>query len=143
MALALARAGATVILWARRADRLQQVERTIQAFGSPSLAQGVDVTDPRVVRQAVAKALRRFRHIDILVNNAGIWGGDPMVRLDLAVWNEVLAADLTSVFLVSQSVVPSMIRRRYGKIINISSTSGILAHPEGRPMGRPRPASCT
>jgi len=135
MALALARAGATVILWARRADRLQQVERTIQAFGSPSLAQGVDVTDPRVVRQAVAKALRRFRHIDILVNNAGIWGGDPMVRLDLAVWNEVLAADLTSVFLVSQSVVPSMIRRRYGKIINISSTSGILAHPEGAAYG--------
>jgi len=95
------------------------------------LTQCVDVTNPRQVRQAVAQATRRFGRLDILVNNAGIWDGDPLTKLRLQAWSRVVTTDLTSVFLVSQAAAPAMIRRRYGKIINISSTSGILAHPDG------------
>ena len=131
MALALAQAGATVVLWARQTDRLARAARAINALGRTSLIQRVDVTDPAAVRRAVRQTLRRVRRVDILVNNAGIWGGDPLVTLSLKTWSKVLATDLTSVFAVSQAVAPSMIRRRYGKIINISSTSAILAHPEG------------
>ena len=131
MAVALAQAGASVVLWARRSTHLMRVAGAVRALGRPSLAQRVNVTDPVAVRRAVQQTLARFGRIDILVNNAGIWGGDPVVRLSRRVWSEVLDTNLTSVFLVSQAVAPGMIRRGYGKIINISSTSGLLAHPEG------------
>ncbi len=135
MALALAQAGASVVLWARQRSRLKLVERTIRATGRPSFLQHVDVTDVRRIRHAVRQALHRFGRLDILVNNAGMWDGDPFVRLSPAAWSRVLATDLTSVFLVSQAVAPSMMRSRYGKIINISSTSAILAHPDGAAYG--------
>ncbi len=135
MAVALARAGASVVLWARHAQRLQGIERTIRAFGGDALAHVVDVTDPRAVRRAVTHAFRRLGRMDILVNNAGVWGGDPFLSLDLKTWSTVLATDLTSILTVSQAVLPAMLRRRYGKIINISSTSAILALPEGAAYG--------
>lgn len=131
MALALAQAGCSLILWARRTTALKQVARRLESWGHPVLIQQVDVTVPSQVRRAVALAVRRFGGLDILVNNAGVWDGDPLTTLRLEAWSRVVTTDLTSVFIVSQAVVPSMIRRRYGKIINISSTSGILAHAHG------------
>jgi len=120
MAQALAGAGASVIRWAKHAR--------------PSI-EAVDVTDERAVKRAVSRALRQFRRIDILVNNAGIWDGDEFPKLALSSWSKVLAADLTGPFIVSRAVVPAMMRRRYGKIIHISSTSGLLAHPHGAAYG--------
>ena len=131
IAVALAQAGASVILWARHTAKLAQVARRCQSLGHPVLIQQVDVTAPAQVRRAVAQAVRRFGGLGILVNNAGIWEGDPLTTLRLEAWSRVVTTDLTSVFIVSQAVMPSMLRRRYGKIINISSTSGILAHPHG------------
>ena len=140
MALAMAEAGASIIGWARHPGRLQQVSRTLQAFGGPVLMQTVDVTDERAVRRAVSQALRRFRRIDILVNNAGIWDGDEFPKLKLSSWSRVLTTDLTSPFIVSQAVLPAMMRRRYGKIIHISSTSGVIAHPHGAAYGSAKAA---
>ena len=135
MALALARAGASVIGWARHAGRLRRIAAAIEEQGQAALVQQVDVTDPRAVRRAVAQALRRFGRLDILVNNAGIWGGDPFPQLSLSTWSRVLATDLTSAFVVSQAVLPAMIHRRYGKILHISSTSGLIVHPHGAAYG--------
>lgn len=135
MALALARAGASVIGWARHAGRLRRIAAAIEKQGQAALVQQVDVTDARAVRRAVAQALRRFGRLDILVNNAGIWGGETVPRLSLDTWSRVLATDLTSAFVVSQAVLPAMIRRRYGKIIHISSTSGLIVHPHGAAYG--------
>lgn len=140
MARALADAGASVILWAKHLERLTRVERAIRAAGRPALSQRVDVTDRRAVRRAVTAALRRVHHIDILVNNAGIWDGDPFVRLTPATWARVLETDLTSLVSVSQAVVPSMMRRRDGTVIHISSTSGVLVHPEGAAYGSAKAA---
>jgi len=131
MAEALARAGCSLVLWARTPATLERVAHRLRGRGREVLTQCVDVTNPRQVRQAVAQATRRFGRLDILVNNAGIWDGDPLTKLRLQAWSRVVTTDLTSVFLVSQAAAPAMIRRRYGKIINISSTSGILAHPDG------------
>ena len=135
MALALARAGASVIGWARHTGRLRRIAAAVEEHGQAALVQQVDVTDARAVRRAVAQALRRFGRLDILINNAGVWGGEAVPRLSLGAWSRVLAADLTSAFVVSQAVLPAMIRRHYGKIIHISSTSGLLAHPHGAAYG--------
>lgn len=139
-AKALARAGASVILWAKHRGRLTGVERAIRAAGGSAWAQRVDVTDRRAVRQAVAGALRRYSRIEILINNAGIWDGDPFVTLKPSTWSRVLETDLTSLVCVSQAVLPSMLRRRYGKVINISSTSGLLVHPDGAAYGAAKAA---
>ena len=140
MALALAQAGASLVLWARHAAGLKRVAGQIRAVGQPVHAEIVDVTNRPAIRRAVSSAIRRFGRLDILINNAGIWDGGPFARLDPSTWTRVLHADLTSVLLVSQQALPSMIRQRYGKIINISSTSALLAHPDGAAYGSAKAA---
>jgi NAD(P)-dependent dehydrogenase (short-subunit alcohol dehydrogenase family) len=126
MGAALAAAGADLILWARDRRRLARQAAALPP-GTRVLAQRVDVTDDAGVRRAVRQALRRFGRVDVLINNAGIWGGGPAWRLSRRTWEAVMQTDLASVLFVSQAVVPSMRRRGYGKIINIASTSGVLA----------------
>jgi len=135
MAEALARAGADVVLWGRDVRALNAQRSHLRGVPVRVLAQRVDVTDPAAVRRAIHTILRQFKRIDILINNAGIWGGDPALRLRRSTWDEVIETDLTSVFFVSQTVVPSMMKQGYGKIINISSTSGVIAHPDGAVYG--------
>jgi len=134
IARAFSQAGADLILWARDLPALQrqaaQLPRPIR-----HLIQRVDVTQPAVVRRALRQALRRVGRVDVLVNNAGIWDGDAAIRLSRRAWDRVVATDLTSVFFVSQAVAPSMMRQRYGKIINLASTSGLMALPEGAAYG--------
>ena len=135
MAAALTHAGADLILWARDARRLNQRAAALRASGRRVLAQRVDVTSQPSVRRAVRDALKRFRRIDVLINNAGIWDGDEAVRLSRRQWDAVVETDLTGVFFVSQAVVPAMIRQHYGKIINIASTSGVMALPHSGAYG--------
>ncbi len=129
MARALAEAGASLILWARDATRLRRVAASLPS-SARVLIQPVDVTDHAQVRRALRQALTRFTRLDLLINNAGIWDGDEALRLTRRQWDAVVETDLTAAFFVSQAVAPAMRRRRYGKIINIASTSGVraLAH---------------
>ena len=120
MAVALEQAGATVIRWAKHAR--------------PSI-HAVDVTDERAVARAVSQALRTHRRLDILINNAGIWDGDEFPKLKSSTWRKVIEADLTSPFIVSKAVLPAMRKRRYGKIIHISSASGLITHTHGGAYG--------
>ena len=140
MASALAHAGAHVVLWARRDRALSQVASTLQGHGGEILPQRVDVTDPQAVRAATRHALRRFGRVDVLVNNAGIWAGDPVVTLRADTWSKVLRTNLTSVVRVSQAILPAMIRQRHGRIINVSSVSGLLAQPDGAAYGSAKAA---
>ncbi len=135
MAQACAQAGATLILWARDARALTRQAEHLHLISSRLLTQPVDVTRHTRVRSAVRTALRAFGHVDVLINNAGVWDGDEARTLSRQSWDTVVETDLTSVFFVSQAVVPSMIRRRYGKIINVASTSGVLALPHGAAYG--------
>ncbi len=135
MAAALADAGADLILWARTTGALTDQATRLQRRGQQVLPQTVDVTHPRTVRRALQQALRRFGRIDVLINNAGIWGGDAALALDRRTWDAVLETDLSSVFFLSQLVARSMVKQRYGKIINVASTSGIMALPHGAVYG--------
>jgi len=134
MSRALAEAGADLILWARDKRRLSRHAASLPA-SRRILTQAVDVTDHSKVRRAIRTAVRRFGRIDILINNAGIWDGDQALTLLRRSWDAVVETDLTSVFFVSQAVAPLMMKRRYGKIINISSTAGILARPDSGVYG--------
>ena len=135
IARALGDAGAHLILWARDLPALERQAAQRSRSSSRPLIQRVDVTQPAMVRRALRQAVRRWPRIDILVNNAGIWDGDAAIRLTRRAWDRVVATDLTSVFFVSQAVAPLMIRQRYGKIINLASTSGLMALPEGAAYG--------
>ncbi len=135
MACALAQSGASIVLWARHRPQLERTAAAIRSLGARVWSDVVDVTDSSAVRAAVSRAVRGAGRLDILINNAGMWDGDPITELSVERWSRVLATDLTSLFLVSQAVVPTMIRQRRGVILHISSTSGILAHPEGSAYG--------
>ncbi|WP_433279627.1 SDR family NAD(P)-dependent oxidoreductase [Pseudonocardia xinjiangensis] len=85
----------------------------------------IDVTDEESVRTAVAEASARLGRIDVLVNSAGILTESPLVEMDLATWSATLAVDLTGVFLCCRHVVPGMVERGFGRVINIASQLGI------------------
>jgi gluconate 5-dehydrogenase len=140
MASALAQAGADLILWARNASTLKRQTQRLSSVCPRALAQPVDVTEHAAVRRAVRAILKRFGRIDVLINNAGVWGGDEAVKLTRPVWERVVETDLTAVFFVSQAVAPSMMKRGYGKIINVSSTSGVLALAHGAAYGSAKAA---
>ena len=135
MARALAQAGADLVLWARDGVALERQTDVLRRYSPRILIQPVDVTNQPAVRRAVASAIRRFGRIDVLINNAGIWGGDEALTLTRRDWDAVVETDLTSVFFVSQTVVATMIKRRYGKIVNVASTSGVMALPHGAAYG--------
>lgn len=135
MALALGQAGADLILWGRNVRLLERQADRCRQGGRDVCVQQVDVTQPSAVHRGVGAAVRRAGRIDILVNNAGVWGGDRAMTMPRRVWNAVIETDLTSAFAVSQAVARPMIRQRYGKIINIASTAGLVALPEGSAYG--------
>jgi 3-oxoacyl-[acyl-carrier protein] reductase len=85
----------------------------------------IDVTDEASVAAAVAAATGLLGEIDILVNSAGILTEAPLIEMDLATWTQTLAVDLTGVFLCCRHVVPRMVERGHGRVINIASQLGI------------------
>jgi NAD(P)-dependent dehydrogenase (short-subunit alcohol dehydrogenase family) len=129
IALALARAGANVLVCGRHEETLKQTVREIQQFGQRALAVVTDVSQEEPVKAMVQSAQREFGQVNILVNNAGIAGPTaPLTNVTRKDWDETLAVNLTSAFLCSVAVLPGMIERRSGKIINISSVAGRMAY---------------
>jgi 3-oxoacyl-[acyl-carrier protein] reductase len=113
-------AGATVVI----ADFNEEfTNRRAREIGSLGVA--IDVTNETSVRYAVATATKLMGRIDILVNSAGIATQSPVVDMSLEVWNETLAVDLSGVFLVTHHVLPQMLQRGDGRIINVASQLGI------------------
>ena len=125
LARALAWAGAHVTLNGRDAARLATAASCLRADGIEVDVRAFDVTDEVAVRGA-GEVLGQ---IDILVNNTGIHRRGPLEAMSLTDWETVLKTNLTSAFLVARAVVPGMIARRAGKIINICSLMSELARP--------------
>lgn len=123
-ALALARAGADLVLLARSEDRLRAVAEEIERLGRRALPLRADVTVAEQVTAAVTEAKRQYGRIDILVNNAGITRDGLLLRMKREDWDAVIETNLTSVYLCCQAVLPHMLRARYGRIINITSVLG-------------------
>ncbi|KWT97950.1 3-oxoacyl-[acyl-carrier-protein] reductase FabG [Variovorax sp. WDL1] len=125
IAAAFCRAGARVVLVDRDEDGLRRVQASLAGDGPECIALACDVSKPGEIEACVKKALAAAGEIDILVNNAG--GSGPTPALDIeeieeSTWDYVLDLNLKSTFLFSRFVVPGMRRKRYGRIINMSST---------------------
>jgi NAD(P)-dependent dehydrogenase (short-subunit alcohol dehydrogenase family) len=91
------------------------------------LAQRCDVSEPKQVKSAIAKVVRRFRRIDALVNNAGIAVFKPILRTTFKEWSRVLDVNLTGPFLCTQACAPIMLKNGGGAVVNITSISGLRA----------------
>jgi 3-oxoacyl-[acyl-carrier protein] reductase len=91
---------------------------------SPCKGYKVDVTNEDEIKTNITAIIKEFGKIDILVNNAGIWKEGKINKMSLAQWEETMRVNLTSTFLITRYVIPFMKLKRYGKIINISSTAG-------------------
>ena len=123
-ALRLAREGAAVAVAARSPEKLTAVVSEIGAAGGKAAAFPLDVTDEEQVKATVKAAIAQFGKVDILVNNAGITRDQLVMRMKRADWDAVLQTNLTSAYLVIQQVIGSMLKQRWGRIINISSIFG-------------------
>jgi 3-oxoacyl-[acyl-carrier protein] reductase len=124
----LASEGATIAAAARSADALQDVVSAIAAAGGKASSVALDLTDPASVEAAVKSVLATHGQIDILVNNAGVTEDNLMLRMSKEAWDKVLATNLTGVFLLTQAVAKAMLRKRYGRIINITSIVGLMGN---------------
>ncbi|MFN8412274.1 MAG: SDR family oxidoreductase [Anaerolineales bacterium] len=129
-ALLFAQEGCKVVLAARRMDRLQELAGKIQDLGGEAIAIPVDIVDRADIENMVQSTLALYGHIDILFNNAGIgrvgWFEDHTPARDIDVLMQV---NLTGLMQVTRSVLPHMIARRQGHIINMVSVAGLLAVP--------------
>jgi 3-oxoacyl-[acyl-carrier protein] reductase len=123
-ALALAREGATVAVTARNQQKLDQLAGQIAAAGGKAAAFVIDVADEEQVKSGIKSALAQFGKIDILVNNAGITRDQLVMRMKRADWDAVLNTNLTSAYLCIQQVIGSMLKQRWGRIINVTSVFG-------------------
>ena len=123
-ALTLARRGASVAVAARNQRKLEEVVAAIIASGGKAAPFPMDVADEDQVKSTVKSVLTQFGKIDILVNNAGITRDQLVMRMKRADWDSVLTTNLTSAYLCIQSVIPSMLKQRWGRIINITSIFG-------------------
>ena len=123
-ALALAREGASVAVAARNQPKLEELVSQIAASGGKAAAFVMDVAEEDQVKAGIKSALAQFGKIDILVNNAGITRDQLVMRMKRADWDSVLNTNLTSAYLCIQSVIPSMLKQRWGRIINIASIFG-------------------
>lgn len=123
-ALVLAAGGAKVALCARNDEKLTQVAQEIAAQGGESAVFKMDVASEDDVKAGVKSILAHFGKIDILVNNAGITRDQLVMRMKRADWDDVINTNLTAPFLLTQSVINSMLKQRWGRIINITSIFG-------------------
>jgi 3-oxoacyl-[acyl-carrier protein] reductase len=126
VAQAFAREGAKVVLADLDGGRAEEVADGIVATGGTAIAVTCDVAARTDVDAMVAEANAHFGRIDVLVNNAGIVRAAMLDRMTPAQWDAVLAVHLTGSFHCLQAVAPGMIARRYGRIVNVTSSAGVL-----------------
>ncbi|HZZ47022.1 MAG TPA: SDR family NAD(P)-dependent oxidoreductase [Pseudonocardia sp.] len=126
-AVALARAGASVAIAARRTDRLQALSEKLRADGAKVVALELDVTDEAACNAAVSRVTDELGPIDILVNNAGLMLLGPIVGADTEDWRRMISTNVLGLMYLTHAVVPSMVERGRGDIVNISSVAGRTA----------------
>jgi gluconate 5-dehydrogenase len=129
----LGRAGATVVLNGVNEERLNQSVAALKDMGINAHGAAFDVIDSERIQAQVARIEAEIGPVDILFNNAGIQIRKPLETFDEADWRRLFDVNLTGAYLVAKAVVPGMIERRAGKIINICSVQSELARPSIAP----------
>jgi 3-oxoacyl-[acyl-carrier protein] reductase len=129
IALELARRGADVLVTDSGGGGAARVVSRIEALGRRSLALSFDVADPAAVDSALRQAEGQFEAIDILVNNAGLTRDQLLIRMKDEDWDRVLAVNLRGAFNCTRSLVRGMMKRRWGRVVNITSVVGLIGNP--------------
>ena len=124
----LAAEGASVLAAARSADALERVVSEISAAGGRAVALALDLSDSASIEAGVKSALASHGEISVLINNAGVTEDNLILRMSREAWDRVLATNLTGVFLLTQAVVKGMVRKRYGRIVNVTSVVGLMGN---------------
>jgi len=128
-ALALAEAGADIILGLHHINSEQALAKQIQRMGRKVLPVQMDVTKMDEITSAVRTGVKHFKHIDILVNNAGIGAPNPAERVTEKDFDDTLNVNLKGTFFTAQAVGKVMIKQKHGRIINMCSQAGFVALP--------------
>ena len=118
-------AGAQVFITARREQWLKEAEHSLQEQGITVHAAICDVADAASVAQTVQQCIELFGQIDVLINNAGLTWGTPAEQMPLERWQQVIEANITGTFLMSQTVGRHMLERKKGAIVNVASVAGL------------------
>lgn len=128
IAVVLGQAGAKVACVARNAEKLAQTVETIRAAGGEAEAYSCDVTDAASVQKVVDDVVGKWEKVTILVNNAGVTRDTLLPRMSDDDWDTVINTNLRGTFLFTRAVTRPMMQARYGRIINISSVSGLTGN---------------
>jgi len=129
IALLLAEEGSDLLLVARGSDALEETRGACAEKGVRADVLPVDLADPHAAEARIGEAIRGLPRVDHLINNAGATRDGLLLRMKREDWDAVLAVNLTSAFLMTRAVAPSMVRARYGRIVNISSVVGLMGNP--------------
>jgi len=129
-ALAFAAEGARVAAVARTADEIRGVAQDIRRDGGQAVHVRTDITKPSQIETMMRKVEDKLGRVDVLVNNAGIAIFKPLLETSVQEWDRVMAVNLRGTFLCTKAVLPSMMKRKAGAIINIASQAGRKGYPE-------------
>jgi NAD(P)-dependent dehydrogenase (short-subunit alcohol dehydrogenase family) len=127
--LRLAKDGLRVAIGARTGAQVQETADAARAGGAATLALAVDVTDAASVADAVRRTVSELGSVDVLVNNAGVAESAPLARTDPELWERHLRVNVTGPYLLTRAVLPGMLERRWGRVINVASLAGLYGSP--------------
>ena len=125
VAIALAKEGVNLILVSRTKSDIDQLAEETAKLGVKTLALSADVSDINSINAAAEKAFAEFKHIDILINSAGIASFGKFLELEPEAWERIIQVNLMGTYFTTRAIIPNMIERQTGDIINISSTAGL------------------
>jgi 3-oxoacyl-[acyl-carrier protein] reductase len=124
----LARQGARVVLAARNEERLRTIASEIDAGGGCARPLALDVSRPETFGEALKSLPEDFASVDVLVNNAGVTADNLLARMSLEDWERVIRVNLTGAFALTKEVLRGMMKRRWGRVINVSSVVGMMGN---------------
>src|ERR1700730_6417779 len=133
--------GATVVLGARRHDRIESLARELTARGGKATAVTTNVTDRQQVKKLVDAAVQAYGRIDVIINNAGLMPQAPLERLQIDEWDRMIDVNIKGVLYGIASALPHMKQQKAGHIINVSSVAGHKVGPGFAAIRRPRTRS--
>ncbi len=128
IALRLAEHGARVVLAARNEEKLKDLAARIGAAGGSACTLVLDVSQPETLGERLKTLPEDFAGVDILVNNAGITADNLLARMSLDDWERVLRTNLTGAYAMTRELLRGMMKRRWGRIINITSVVGLMGN---------------
>ncbi|OGO17596.1 MAG: hypothetical protein A2Z02_04575 [Chloroflexi bacterium RBG_16_48_7] len=137
IAVAFAHEGANVVLAGRSLSKMEEVVNEIKASGETAIAIKTDITEEKQIKELVNQAIARFKQVDILVNNSASTSDRELsvAEMDLDMWNMTIRVNLTGTMLCCREVLKSMLPRKSGNIINISSIAGTMGHAKRSAYG--------